>query len=67
MATPTAPDEMIGLVEDMVVMDIKLLTPRQLHDLTRMARHIAHVAEEESRRRNRPEDYKNRQDEGRDQ
>ena len=56
MTMPTAPDDMIGLVEDMVVMDLKLLTPRQLHDLTRMARHIAQVAEEESRRRNRPGD-----------
>ena len=55
MATPPAPDEMIGLVEDMVVMDLKLFTPRQLHDLTRMAHHIVHVAEEESRRRNRPD------------
>jgi len=60
MAKPPAPDEMIGLVEDMVVMDLKQFTPRQLHDLTRMARHIARVTEEESRRRNRPEGNINR-------
>lgn len=49
--TPTTPDEILDLVEDLIFIDLKTFTSIQLHDLARMARHIARASEEEARRR----------------
>lgn len=48
---PTTPDEILDLVEDILFVDLKTFTSIQLHDLARMARHIARASEEEARRR----------------
>lgn len=50
---PSTPDDILGLVEDLIFVDLHTFTPLQLHDLSRMARHIARAAEEEARRRDR--------------
>ena len=50
---PTTPDEVLDLVEDLIFAVLHTFTPLQLHDLSRMARHIARAAEEEARRRDR--------------
>ena len=51
LTIPTAPDEILNLIEDIIFVDLKNFTSIQLHDLTRMARHIARASEEEARRR----------------
>ncbi len=51
MTTPTSPEDILNLVEDVLFVDLKQFTPIQLHDLSRMARHIARASEEEARRR----------------
>ncbi len=50
---PSKPDELLDLIEDILFVDLHGFTPLQLHDLSRMARHIARAAEEEARRRDR--------------
>ena len=51
---PTESEALLGLVEDMMIMDLKQFAASQLQDLARMARQLERAAEEESRRRNRP-------------
>lgn len=51
MTIPKTPDDILDLVEDILFVDLKTFTSIQLHELTRMARHIARASEEEARRR----------------
>lgn len=50
---PSKPDEILDLVEDLIFVDLHTFTPLQLHDLARMASHIARAATEEGRHRDR--------------
>lgn len=53
VSLPSTPDEILDLVGDLIFVDLHTFTPLQLHDLSRMASHIARAAEEEARRRDR--------------
>lgn len=52
---PSNPDELLDLIEDIIFVDLQDFSQLQLHDMARIARHIARAAEEASRRRDRSE------------